>query len=469
MAQAAATSFTFTSSSDVSQTKDGITVTLSKGAGSNDPFFSDGGEMRLYARNTITVTGASVTDISLTFAKQGTKEYATLTTSTGTLTTGGVSTSNTDNRTDTWSGDVASVTFTLGASGQRIIREITVVGNGADPSVPTDPDEPDIPDTLDPEWSYDEPTVVYVPEAMTVQGDAYTFVDNNIQVSCTKGAVNDSYFSVHAGYEMTFTATRNIKGLVINGFVKKDFECTTNRGEAEYLTPYVDLEADPVVVVRDIDANSVTLSCVKQLRCYSVEVYFDSNPDVEIGGGTDGGDFVFDTADAVYESEWSSFVGQENYSLFLYDAERPYYPYIALDLYPAGEGLTGTYTMSDGTLGDYSYYVWGENESEMAWAFDGEAVISVSGDTCSVTGSIFCENGATYSFSFTGNLNVYLDSEYYGDDSGDDGEQDGVADPNVEIRQTLDPSAPMYDLQGRRITGTPRGIVLQNGSKYILR
>ena len=33
------------------------------------------------------------------------------------------------------------------------------------------------------------------------------------------------------------------------------------------------------MVIRNIDAKSVTLSCPKQLRCYSARVYFQENPD----------------------------------------------------------------------------------------------------------------------------------------------------------------------------------------------
>jgi hypothetical protein len=41
---------------------------------------------------------------------------------------------------------------------------------------------------------------------------------------------------------------------------------------------------------------------------------------------------------------------------------------------------------------------------------------------------------------------------------------------NVEnIRPALNVSAPMYDVLGRQVDATYRGIILQNGHKYLLR
>ena len=472
---AAATTFNFTSSDAVSQTKDGITVTLSKASGNNDPFFSGSEEMRLYANNTITISGASLTGISLSFAKQGSKDYATLSASTGSLASGGTSTSNTDVKTDMWTGSASSVTFTLGSSGQRIITQIVVNGTGnegGNPSQPTDPQEPDVPSTLDPDYKYDEPTVVSTP-GTTVQGDSYWFIDNNIMVSCSKGAVNDTYFSAHAGFEMTFTATKPIKGIVINGFVKKDFEGTVNHGNISFLSPDSDSEGSPAVVVKDVNSNSVTISCVKQLRCYDVEVYFENNPDATVSGGGAGAsstqDLTFDTAEAVYESEFVDWIGEENYSIFLYNESEPYYPYVALDIYPpAKDKLVGTYSMSDYSLGDYTYYVYGETENDIAWAEAGQVTISLSGDVYTISGYISCDNKVRYNFTFTGELPVYLDSDYYyGDD--DDEDENAVNDIVTDSEETqTDGNSPVYNLQGQRVSGNYRGIVIRDGRKILI-
>lgn len=476
-----ATTFTFTSSSSVSQTKDGITISLSKASGNNDPFFSSSEEMRLYAKNTITVSGANLISISLTFAKQGSKEYATLSASTGNLSSGGTSSSNTDLKTDLWTGSSNSVTFTLGDTGQRIITQIVVNGTGGeggDSTQPSNPgqeeDDDDSSSGLDPDYTYAEPKIVSVPNK-TVQGDSYWFISNNIQVSCTKGAVTDTYFSAHAGFDMSFSATRPIKGLVINGFVKKDFEGTVNHGKVSFISPDADTEGSPVVVITDVDSKTVTISCVKQLRCYNVEIYFDENPDKSVGAGSGSGsssstDLVFDTAEAVYESEYVEWINEENYSIFLYNAAQPYYPYIALDIYPAAKDvLEGTYRMSDYSLGDFTYYVYGDGDDDMTWALSGDVTITRSGSNYTIAGYIGCDNGVRYNFTFTGNLPVYLDSDYYYGD--DEGSQDSVREitPDRTCKPALDPEAPMHNLQGQRITGSYRGVIIQNGHKYILR
>ena len=470
-----ATTFTFTSSSDVSQTKDGITVTLSKGSGNNDPFFSSSEEMRLYANNTITISGGNITDVYLSFAKQGSKDYASLSASPGTLVSGGTSTSNTDKKTDHWTGSSSSITFTLGTSGQRILREIIVNGSASsvDPSDPSTPDNPDLPSTLDPDYKYPEPTSVSVP-SMTVQGDAYYFIDNNIQVSCTRGAVNQNYFSAHAGFDMTFMATQPIKGIVINGFVKKDFEATVNHGKVSYLTPDADAEAIPVVVITDVNSTSVTISCIKQLRCYSVLIYFDANPEATVDGGSAGSggsstvDLTYDTAEAVYESEFSDWLGEDNYSVFLYNASDPIYPYVSLDIYPDGADLTGTYKMSDYSLGDYTYYLYGENEDDIAWALSGEISISRNGELYNISGYIVCDNNIRYNLTYAGPLPVYLDSDYYGDDD-DASVGDITIDKSTKVTQEYNPEEPAFDLYGRKVGQNAHGIIIQKGKKFIIR
>jgi hypothetical protein len=37
------------------------------------------------------------------------------------------------------------------------------------------------------------------------------------------------------------------------------------------------------------------------------------------------------------------------------------------------------------------------------------------------------------------------------------------------VRPALDMDAPMYDVLGRRVDATYRGIIIQNGNKYLLR
>lgn len=464
---AMATTFTFTSDGSVSQSADGITVRIEKGSGNNAPAHYNNG-LRLYASNTITVSGASLSNISLTFSKQGSKDYATLSASTGSLVSGGVSTGDTDLVTDTWTGSGSSVTFTLGSSGQRLINSIIVNEDGSEtpPSNPDTPDTPSTPDGLDPDFVYPDPSVIGKP-SITVQGDAYKFIQGNIEVSCTKGACSDTYFSAHAGFDLTFTATKPIKGLVINGFVKKDFTATANHGSISYLTPDKDTDADPVLVLTDVNSTSVTISCVKQLRCYSVEVYFAENPDATVSGGSNGGNsgeatvLNFDSAEVIHEIEYSEEVGEPNYTVFLFNASAPDVPYFALDLYPGKEDITGTYTWDDWTLGDYTYYIFGYGDDDMTWVEDGTVTITKSGNVYTIKGTFLCDDSKTYTVSYSGTPDFYTDDEYYGDGSGD---ESGVGSVLTEMKEG---DSTMYDLQGRKVREGFRGIYIRNGKKQV--
>lgn len=138
------------------------------------------------------------------------------------------------------------------------------------------------------EVTYAEPTVVTPSGVAAASNSAYSFEQNNITVECTTGAVSENYFSCYAGKSITFTATQNIRAVVVNGYVKKGFEAEVNNGEVNYVDASEgEVEDDPVLVIYDVNAPSVTIDCVKQMRCYSVEFYFTTDPDVTIGGDDD--------------------------------------------------------------------------------------------------------------------------------------------------------------------------------------
>lgn len=106
-----------------------VTFTAAKGNGSNAPANNP---LRLYAKNTITIED-SVTPISkieIVFTKQGSKPYTTtLTADSGTIVSGGESTSKDKPVTDTWTSSstpTKKVVFTLGNSGQRVIKSVKV-------------------------------------------------------------------------------------------------------------------------------------------------------------------------------------------------------------------------------------------------------------------------------------------------------------------------------------------------------
>lgn len=328
-APASAAMFTFNSPDDVSQTFDGYTVSIQKGKGNNDPaVYND--HLRLYASNTITVTGDDLTDIRISFSKQGNKEYATLDASTGTLTSGGVSISNEDLVVDTWTGSASSVTFTLGGSGQRIIYQLVVNGEEGETPGTGEPDDPDNPGIGD--------------------------------------------------------------------------------------TP---------------GSNVVSLT--------------------------------FDSAEAVYESEIEEYYGIPNYSVFLFDAASPELPYFALDLYPDTQELTpGVYDWDTYYLGDWTYYVFGYGDDDITWATGGSVSLVKNGNVWTITGTIPCDDNKTYKISFTGEMPVYLDKDYYGD--GDD-DGDGSAVGSVEA--DTDADLPSFDLLGRKVSKDFRGIVIRGGKKFV--
>lgn len=108
-----------------------VTFNAGKGAGSSAPAVNSG-LLRLYAKNTITIEDSAkpISKIEIVFTKQGKKDYTTtLTADSGTVTSGGASTSDENPVTDTWTSSTTptkKVVFTLGTSGQRVIKSVKV-------------------------------------------------------------------------------------------------------------------------------------------------------------------------------------------------------------------------------------------------------------------------------------------------------------------------------------------------------
>ena len=94
-----------------------ITITFDQGEGNNAPkYYSSGAAIRVYAKNTFTVSanGKVIKSITITFGSGG--DSNTITVDTGTLTGGN------------WTGSAESVTFTIGgSSGNRRLAKIEVV------------------------------------------------------------------------------------------------------------------------------------------------------------------------------------------------------------------------------------------------------------------------------------------------------------------------------------------------------
>ena len=307
----AETEFTFTSADDMSQDKDGITLTIAQGSGTTAPTFQNPfylseyhPEMRLYVGNTITISSTTpLTNIQMVFALATSgKEYAGLTASTGTLVTGGTSTDKTDWKVDSWTGSATSVVFTLSSGKQRQIKRILIDG---EPIVIV-PDEDILPTEADlvTDFVYPEPTIVGVPDTTIIKKE-YAFIRNNILVHCEQGSIlkaeadsnpdddeddsHPAYFNCNADYHITFTATQDIKGIAIDGYVRKAFDASCDHGTITYFTdPDFEGEGAPVIVIQNVDNKSVSIFCPKQFRCYQLRVYFVENPDaIDMGQGVE--------------------------------------------------------------------------------------------------------------------------------------------------------------------------------------
>lgn len=295
----AETEFTFSSAADMNQTKDGITLSIAIGSGETAPtvtkdFETQKPEMRVYAGNTITLSSnTNLTNIQLVCAKSSAsnKNYADMSVSNGTLTPGGVAEDKNDWKVDSWTGSATEVVFTFsGSKGQRRIQRIVIDGE----PIVINPDEDPLPtaEDLDPNYTYAEPTIVNVPDTQIFKKE-YAFIDNNILVHCSLGSIvfanvdttegdtiEAAYFGCQADQKLTITATQPIQGIAINGNVRKAFTATCSAGDIFYCNdPDVEIAADPVLVVRNINSKTVTVNCIKNLSCYGLRVYFAGNPD----------------------------------------------------------------------------------------------------------------------------------------------------------------------------------------------
>lgn len=291
----AVTVFIFTSEEDVIQEDDDITIMLDQAAGGNEPYYdafaAKGPEIRIYPKNTITVEGEGLKNIQIVFAKPDKAYCTTMTASTGNLVSGGISTGRDNPVVDTWTGNAKNVVFTLGESGQRVIKRIVVNGDPVNPDddKPADPKPLPTKEDLEISYTYAEPTIVGVPDTVIPKNE-YAFIYNNILVHCDRGSIlkestkesdpHPAYFNCNANYSITFTASQNIKGIAISGFVRKAFNATCDHGNLTFLTDEdFDMEGWPALVITDINSKDVTLYCPKQFRCYELKVYFKENPD----------------------------------------------------------------------------------------------------------------------------------------------------------------------------------------------
>ena len=286
----AETVFVFDSNEFWYMEKDEFTVYFSQGEGGNSPYYDayvpQGPEVRVYPKNTITVAGSGLTNIQIVFAKNDDKTYiTTLTPSVGSVVSGGISTGRKNPVVDTWTGSASEVVFTLGDTGQRVIRKLVINGAKINPEdeIPSDPAPLPTEADLQTDYVYTEPTLVGVPDT-TISKKEYAFIRNNILVHCSQGSIlkestsgdiHPAYFNCNAGYTLSFTASQAIQKIEIDGFLRKAFTASCDHGiMTDEADEYFDVDAYPAITITGINDKSVTISCDKQVRCYAVRVYF---------------------------------------------------------------------------------------------------------------------------------------------------------------------------------------------------
>lgn len=205
MGMSATTTFKF--ETEAKQTKDGFTVEVAQANGQNPPkIYND--TLRLYAQNTITIKGSKITSLKITFAKQGTREYAEVAANVGTYVSGGKSIDKNDPKVDTWSGDAQEVVITLGAKGQRIITALEVTGEGGGT------DEPATNNTKIEgmtqcsayywKWEYNDETIIPIYDFDLYKGfdyeTGYVYPEVYLEVMAnSKTSINGTYDLLYAG------------------------------------------------------------------------------------------------------------------------------------------------------------------------------------------------------------------------------------------------------------------------------
>lgn len=261
----------------------------------------------------------------------------------------------------------------------------------------------------------EEPVIINAPDTV-INKTAYSLTDEGITISVSYGSaypaghsynnLGVTYFACLAGGSMTISAEQDIKGIAINGWVKKNFYATCNKGTIDYLSDDADdTTGEPVLTISDIDSTSVTISCENQLRCFSVEVYFLENPGETQGEVMDTVRFTAVTAVAQDYSEDTTYSSEGAYSYWLMLAPESGYPQVWLDLYAAVKGdLSGTYSLYDFNVGDYTYVQLSQDELDYEYAYDQEFTIIATENGYHIEGWIIADNDVQYEFVYDGQV-----------------------------------------------------------------
>lgn len=131
-----------------------------------------------------------------------------------------------------------------------------------------------------------EPITINATDVTTIETGATTGLDVTLQDVhiVWEGAYYNNEknqdFRIYAGKAMTLTATENISKVEIVGYAKKDLAPTVSAGTITVGASY-SAEAtkatweDPLLVIDQINAQSLTLTCNKQMRAFSIRITFE--------------------------------------------------------------------------------------------------------------------------------------------------------------------------------------------------
>jgi hypothetical protein len=215
--------------------------------------------------SSLTLSGVSnVTEVTIVASSnmENTHTY-TLSVSVGNKPLGSYTLDKVTNETFAFSGAAADgdlvVTITKNGKKKSLwIKSITVEGNV--------PAQEDPADRLDPDYIYPADPVMILPKDSLGKMEIDTII-NNILLTCAQGAYYKTDIRVMANGAITFTATKPIKAIRIDGGNRKAFSASASAGTLTYAVDYeADIEnAAPVLLIKDIDEPSVKLTCDKQL------------------------------------------------------------------------------------------------------------------------------------------------------------------------------------------------------------
>ncbi|MCR5533366.1 MAG: hypothetical protein K6F10_05735 [Paludibacteraceae bacterium] len=201
----------------------------------------------------------------------------------------------------------------------------------------------------------------------TQNGEAISLTINGIAISyngtlnaATETAPAD--FRVFGGKTLTLSASVNITKVVIAGKANKEnFALTSNKGTVttgasyEAKTEKKEID-DPLIVVENINAQTVVLTPSKQLRAYTIQVTIDGESSTGgegggQGGGEEGGEVNLDVVyceAALIEDTEGTYWQLNLYKDYDYESGVLTYPDLWIGVEPKSEtGIAGTYTEDD--------------------------------------------------------------------------------------------------------------------------